>query len=360
MNLQADISKPVITARWLGNNELPLWDRFVDRHPKGVLYHTSKWMRALEKAFPHMEGKVLAMVDESSEIRAGLPVYLARSWLMGTRLLSIPYASCCDALFSPSDWNQLFPKIVELHEKISAKATEIRSLRHAESFSKIQSAVSFPYKHHYIPLGASEEKILMTFSRTAIRQMIQKAAKSGFVVKQDSTEKGLRDFNHLFCQSRKRLSLPPIPLAFFKAMLTGAGPENFSLFVGYSREVPMAALWVSKYKHFSTLEYIGEAAEARGSGISQMLYWQAIQESIREGRKECSLGRTALNNEGLLDYKRRWGTVEEDLGLIHYPFRSDEDQNGESYSYRLAKKMAAVLPEPFFQAMGRFCFKHWA
>lgn len=364
MNLQSAIPKQAaVNARWLRDNEWIIWDRFVEQHPDGLIYQSSKWTRTLETAFPHIKGKFLVIADETSgEIRAGIPIYQAQSWLMGERILSIPFASCCNPLFTASDWPLLSAELRQLHQQSSAKVTEIRSFRSAESFAGRDWSVSNTFKHHYIPLNGPEEKIFETFSKTAVRQMIQRASKSKFVVKRGTSQKELDEFHALFSMTRKRLSLPPVPVSLFDAMLKEFGAGSISIYIGYSGDEPLGGIWVTHYKGFATLEQTGEAPNARGSGISQALYWKAIQDAIREGRAVFSLGRTAPSNQGLVEYKRRWGSVEEDLVTLQHP-AEEVTMNGEkteSASYRLAKGLAAVLPEPLFQLMGRFCFRHWA
>ena len=90
-----------LTAHWLLPDETAEWDAFVARHPLGLVYHLSAWTRVLETAFPHIQGRFLVLKDGADgSIRAGLPVYTVKSWLLGRRVISVPFASFCDPLVS--------------------------------------------------------------------------------------------------------------------------------------------------------------------------------------------------------------------------------------------------------------------
>ena len=73
--------------QWLSQGQESEWDSFVARHLWGSLYHTSEWKRVIEQAFPHIRGGFVVLREGAhGEIRAGLPVYRVKSWLLGKRL----------------------------------------------------------------------------------------------------------------------------------------------------------------------------------------------------------------------------------------------------------------------------------
>jgi hypothetical protein len=65
-------------------------------HPLGLVYHLSAWKFVLDDTFPHIRGKFLVLSDAATgEIQAGLPVYAVKSWLLGNRTVSVPFALHC-------------------------------------------------------------------------------------------------------------------------------------------------------------------------------------------------------------------------------------------------------------------------
>src|SRR5438552_243855 len=103
------------TVHWLSPEEERQWDAFVTGHPLGCVYHLSAWKGVLEEAFPHIRGRFLALRDGlTGQIRAGLPLYTVTSWLLGNRIVSVPFASACDPLIStPEEFALLLPAIQE-------------------------------------------------------------------------------------------------------------------------------------------------------------------------------------------------------------------------------------------------------
>src|SRR5207248_7891612 len=90
-----------VVVRWLEREEDDLWDAFVVRHPHGLIYHRACWRRVLEEAFPHIRGRFLALCDGATgEMAAGMPVYTVKSWMLGNRVVSLPYATVCDPLIT--------------------------------------------------------------------------------------------------------------------------------------------------------------------------------------------------------------------------------------------------------------------
>src|ERR1043165_8425904 len=91
----------------------------------------SAWKFVLEDTLPHIRGKFLVLSDAATgEIQAGLPVYAVKSWLLGNRTVSVPFASFCDPLISrPEDLSILLEEIHDFARRSRSRRIEIRSLR---------------------------------------------------------------------------------------------------------------------------------------------------------------------------------------------------------------------------------------
>ena len=90
-----------VKAVYLQEQQLAGWDAFVASHPDGTIYHRSDWKRVLENAYPHLNGHVLVLLDADSDaILAGMPIYEAKSYLLGSRLVCAPASTWCDPLVS--------------------------------------------------------------------------------------------------------------------------------------------------------------------------------------------------------------------------------------------------------------------
>lgn len=354
------------TVHWLSSDEQREWDAFVTRHPLGLIYHLSSWQRVLESAFGHIHGRFLVLRDDAGgQIQAGLPVYTVTSWLLGNRTVSVPFATMCDPLISTKDeFNLLWPSISEASEQHRSRRIEIRT-RHVITDSIPASLTpGARYKHHYLPLDKPVDALFGSFDKTTIRQRVQKAKRAGVVVEERQDEQSLRALHSFLIATRRRHSLPPMPFSFFQAMHRWLRPDHIAIYLAMHMGEPVGGLLVLKFKDLWTAEYSGVAENAI-PGSNQFLYWETIQRAKCSGARCFSFGRTSLDNKGLLDHKRRWATLEEDLTDFIGRRDSTSAQSHESPKagghplYGTAARLLMRYAPPAVQKLvGDFCYRH--
>lgn len=196
------------------------WDKFVENHPLGWIVHLSGWKTVLESSFPHMKGHYFAIMnDANEEIRAALPVFEVNSWILGKRLVSIPFATLNDPLVrQEEDIEPLLKRVIELSHRLQASFIEIRTLKSFSLFENRQLTDNRLFKHHYINLDKPLDELKMTFHRKSVRQEIRRAEKNRLNLRIANTESDLLIFYDIYVKSRKRLGLPAQPYHFFKSL----------------------------------------------------------------------------------------------------------------------------------------------
>jgi hypothetical protein len=350
------------TIQWLSADAACEWDAFVARHPLGLVYHLSAWQRVLETAFKHIRGRFLVLRDGGGQIQAGLPVYTVDSWLLGTRTVSVPYATVCDPLISSKEeFDLLWPAIAESAEKHRSRRVEIRTWRLAAHSLPRPLSRGRGFKHHYLPLGESADALFHRFDKSNIRRGVEKARREGVVVEERNDEESVRMFHAILGATRLRHSLPTMPLSFFQEMLRLMGPERASLYIAVHAGKPVGGLLALKFNNLWIAEYSGTTDNAL-RGISPLLYWEPIQRAGNSGATCFSFGRTSLDNTGLLEHKRRWATVEEDLT----EFISCRDLNVTQGCVPLyargvlavARRFMRYTPAVIQKCVGDFCYRH--
>jgi hypothetical protein len=353
-------------AHWLLPEEEATWDFFVTQHPRGLIYHQTVWKRVLEQAFPHIRGRFLVLRDNSTgAIQAGLPLYLVKSWLLGNRVVSTPFASFCDPLISSgTDFEQLLPSVRELCQQTSCRRVEIRTRKIEHTTITGSLAVRSTYKHHFLPLETGLETLFQNFAKSPIRQMIAKANRARVSVKETNGSDSIEIYHDILVQTRRRLRLPPMPIRFFSAMQSHLSPHHMKTFLAFHDGSPVGCHLVLIAGDFWISEHLGKRDDAI-KGVNQILYWEAIKAAHAAGAKVFSFGRTSLANEGLLVHKRRWKTIEEELMYCNVPLgtenaRDTENQVHGSYSsgYRFTKFIAGIVPKFMSQRLGDFCYRH--
>jgi hypothetical protein len=353
-------------VQWLSPEDDVRWDAFVSAHPLGLVYHLSAWKRVLEDAFPHIRGRFLALRDaKTGEIQAGLPVYAVKSWLLGNRTVSIPFASFCDPLVSTAEEFQLLlTQIHDFAKRSKSRKIEIRSMRMAE-----QCAASFlnpitEFKHHYLNLDTSTDALYASFAKSSVCQKVSRAHRSGVVVEERFDEESLRICHSIVVDTRRRLSLPTMPFLFFESMKRTLGRDHLRIFLASHEGKYVACHLVLLFKDQWISEFSGNTDSAI-HGVNQLLYWETIRCAHASGAKWFSFGRTASSNNGLLEYKRRWATVEEDLIYFNRVLAqtsttadATERSRGSSGRVPVAKWLIGKAPTSVYHWIGNFCYRH--
>ena len=346
-----------------GSTDAKEWDAFVRRHPLGWMCALSGWQRVIEHAFPHIRGHVLTLRDADGAIRAGLPIYTVKSWLLGTRLVSVPFATLSDPLVaSREDAAGLLALLRRFQTQLSVKRVEIKTSKSTSYFEVSDFMIDRFYKHHFLYLDRPPDILRKSFGRTAIRQMISKAAKKGVAVSCASAEHELHAFYDLFSETRRRLALPASPYRFFQAMWKAFQPDGHVLLLMARYQGQLAGgVLILKWGNTFALEYACDIPQFRKDGVIQLLYWEALRMAHAESYKVFSFGRTSPNNSGLMAFKAHWGTQVEDLPLLITPptMQPGMHSSDQKWQYRSVRALTRYAPRFFHQGLSNFLYGHW-
>ena len=348
---------------WLKPEQMSKWDAFVGNHPFGWISHLSSWKKVLEMSFKHIKGHFLAIWDDdTNSIVAGLPIYTVRSWLTGSRLVSVPFITHGEALISsPEHMEMLLPPIFDLYKKTKASYIELNTWRSTPLIQEPQLQISRFYRHHYITLDRDPEELKKTFHKSSIQRKISRAIKGELQLKLGEDEKDLCSFYDIFSQTRKRLGLPPIPYKFFLSFWQVLGSTSLmTVLLVAHRGQYVASSILLKFGEMVVLEFNCDTGKFRNLGVNQFCDWEAIKLAYREGYKIFSFGRTSPNNKGLMTHKARWGTTVDDFSTFFYPgsFGERSVGNESSWKYRLIAKMSEKAPGALFQILGKLVYRH--
>jgi hypothetical protein len=354
------------TTGWLSKAQESEWDAFVSQHPLGSVYHTTEWKAVLEQGFPHISGRFLVLREaQSGRIRAGLPIYRVSSWLLGSRLVSVPFATICDPLVtSPEEWSVLVPELEAERRRTGSNKLVIHA---ALSGGPVPEAFAGEsnFRHHALALDSDFDALSRSFDKSSVRQKAEKARRSGIVVEERSDIGAMMISDSLLAMTRRRLSLPPMPTRFFTSIQRNLRPEHLKIFLAYENRKPIACHVMLIFRDTWISEYSANADGAM-SGVNQLLYLETIRRACAAGARKFSFGRTSETNEGLLAYKRRWGTVEEKLTnytLREHPGKGEPIKGGgssreASRMYVFCKRVIAKAPAPVCRMIGDLCYRH--
>jgi lipid II:glycine glycyltransferase (peptidoglycan interpeptide bridge formation enzyme) len=217
------------------------------------------------------------------------------------------------------------------------------------------------YKNHTLCISPNKEELIKTFNRTCVRQRINRAEKTNITVKEASSEADVRIFYELHCLTRKKYGVPVQPYKFFKNMWEILHPKNmFGVFIARHEAQPVSALLFLKFKKRVHAEYMGTNDAFLKYSPNILLFWKAILKSKTDGYQNFDFGGSQADNIPLIKFKRRWGTVEENL--VHYYF---PEIRGLSAGFERSKKFSVLtqlcqkMPVPLFKWAGNRLYCHF-
>ena len=339
------------------------WDTFVLEHKFGSIYHHSSWKEVIERTYSHATPLYFILEDNKGRIKAGIPFFLIKSWLTGTRLVSLPFTYLCDVLADTwEDVNRLLEAVIDEKEKFRASYVEIRTQRSYDLFNNSKTIKRFYYKTFILTLNNEPEILRKSFHKTSVQQRINKAKRENTIVRAGKTEEDMRIFYNLHILTRKKHGLPPQPYKFFHNLWRIMHPRGlFNFLLAEHDSKVIAGAILLKFK--DTVYYQESVSDSRflkKYSPNHFLIWKAIEMACNEGFKYFDFGRTSPKDRGLIDFKRRWGTEEHEIPYLYFPaIKGITSIEEESIKYRLVTTMGRKMPLSLAKIWGGFLYKHW-
>ncbi|MCH7760266.1 GNAT family N-acetyltransferase [candidate division TA06 bacterium] len=335
------------------------WDLFVNSHPYGTIYHHSAWQEVIEQTYHHTPS-YWVLEDENHSIRGGIAFFLIRSPLTGNRAVSLPYSDSGDPLVDTvHDLRVLFRTLrEEMDENLSY--FEIRTFRGSAMLDNRLFQKKDYYKSFLLDLNNSTEDLWKGFHPKAVRYAIRKAERSGIRIREGKDERDMQTFYRLHVKTRRRHGVPPQPYAFFQniwKILVSKGLAFLLLAEVKGKEIA-GSLFLH---HNKTLyhKFNSSDPEFLHYQPNHLLLWTAIQRGCQEGFQWLDFGRTSPDNQGLMEFKRRWGTREMAMPYFYFPeVRGITSTEERSFKYRLMTTFWRKAPLALNKWGGKILYRH--
>jgi CelD/BcsL family acetyltransferase involved in cellulose biosynthesis len=342
----------------------PRWDRFVENHPLGWVCHLSGWKEVVEENFDHIKAHYIILEDGNGDIQAGLPLFEVRSWLTGSRLVSIPFATLSDPLASSAaDMEALLDAAKALSKRLGIPRVEIRTTKSDVLIRDPQFAGSYYFKNHYIELNADVEKLWRSFHSKAVRYEINRASRSGLTLRVGRSKDDMAAFYELYRSTRKRLGLPTHPHLFFTSLWDKFSPKGqMVLWLAEHQKQVVAGHIFFRFNGRVSIDFLGWDKRFHKTSPNHFLFWEAIKGAQNDRFQVYDFGRTSPDNAGLMAFKGRWGTRVADLPVFSYPGNGTSGRGNKERGllYSLASGVCRVAPDSTLDFIGKMCFNHLA
>jgi CelD/BcsL family acetyltransferase involved in cellulose biosynthesis len=326
------------------------WNDLLVRHPRASVFHSRGWLEALKRTYGYEP--IVLTTTGSGPLDNGLALCRIRTFL-SRRLVSLPFSDHCEPLVdAPEDLSEMIEFLRGEVEKRRCRSFELRP----RSFVPGGLAEGDGYFLHTLDLARSTQEIFAGFHHSSTQRAIRRAEREGLSYEAGTSEPLLTQFYDLLRQTRRRHGLPPQPTAWFHNLLAGFG-DALTMHLASKDGRPVAGILTLSFKKTMVYKYGGSDAAHHQLGGMPFLFWRAIQDAKAQGIEELDLGRSDLDQPGLLAFKDHLGATRSTLTYYNFPERRKAKAHDGPLS-RAARRVLAHLPDAALDLTGRLLYKH--
>jgi len=326
------------------------WDDLLERHPRASVFHSRGWLDALRRTYGYEP--IVLTTTQRGPLENGLALCRVRTW-MSRRLVSLPFSDHCDPLVDrPDDLPALLGFLAGEMAKRRWSSLELRPRNAA--LSGLAEGAS--YYLHTLDLARPAEQIFDGFHHSSTQRAIRRAEREGLSYEAGTSERLLSSFYGLLRLTRRRHGLPPHPLAWFRN-LAACLRDRLAIHVASKDGHAIASILTLSFKKTMVYKYGGSDAGHHRLGGMPFLFWRAIQEAKAQGMEELDLGRSDLDQPGLVTFKDHLGAMRWPLNYYTCPERRKGTAHNGPIA-RAARRVVARLPDAALDLTGRLIYNH--
>jgi hypothetical protein len=290
----------------------------------------------------------------------GLVFCEMRSWITGSRLVSLPFSDHCDPLVSSStEYAELVEYVRSLVGPPTYRRTEVRpiSVDAHEGSTSLDLHPTDRFCLHVLSLDPPKETLFRSLHKDCIQRKVRRAEREGLGYEKGRSDDLFRNFYRLLVRTRRRHGLPPQPIKWFRNLIAFMG-DALTIRVASMNGQPVAAILTLAFKQTLTYKYGCSDERFSRLGGTPFLFWHAIQEAKDAGMHQFDLGRSQTDNLGLIAFKERLGARRIPLTYFRYP-KPSAIETREGGIRRIAGAMFRHSPTPFLTCVGRALHHHF-
>lgn len=329
------------------------WLEFIQSNPQASPFHHPSWINLLAHCYGY-EGFILALPAPPDGIRAGLPIMEINSALTGRRWVSLPFTDHCAPLYNDEDaLKQLTMQTVSAIEARHIPRAQLKWMYPPHPSLRGHSE----FVLHRLRLSADETEVAGRIKHKQFRQ-VKVAQERGVRIEKGTNSEFVENFYRLHLQTRRKKGVPVQPRKFFRLLeqeilRPGLG---FILLASKDGQCVAGAVFLQWNK---TLVYKYSASNETGrqSLAMDLLLWNAIAWACAHGFDWMDMGRTDNADQGLRNFKLRWGAEESLLTYSELPARAPSQNTS-----RLAPLMKSVIthsPAIVDKFLGELLYRHF-
>ena len=332
------------------------WDDLA--RAQGAFYHESAWTAALHEAFGFAPTYLTAR-DAAGAIGGILPLVTVRSPVGRRRLVSLPFSYAAGPVARDREADAaLCAAALELARARGVRRVEIKRVGDA-----VAPAGGFTraarYATYVVPTDGGERGVWKRLHASSTQRGIRRAEREGVRVDRATGVADWALMADLQADTSHRHGLPAPPHAFFTRTCRALQSQGLAdLYVARTPAgEPAAAIVLWKGARSWIYAFGASRAEQLELRPVHAVLWRALRDALDAG-VGFDLGRAAPEQEGLVQFKVRWGGVPVPLAYDYAPAPAGLHVGARDRGpIAWANRLWSALP-PSVAARGAFLYKY--
>jgi FemAB-related protein (PEP-CTERM system-associated) len=333
---------------------------FVRQYAKEPLYYSQNWLDLITNLYGY-KSTLLTTKDASGRITGLLPLCSIQSLITGRRLVSLPFSDFCPLLAEDQESaDALIDQAIHLAQEQKVKYMELRTGSDDMLAGRRDLVEGNMYVRWLIPLYTDPDNIWSKL-RKPVQHQVKKSHKKGVRIRIAQDREDMLLYHRLHLQTRsKKHGMPAQPRSYFLALWDNfAKSDTLQLLLAEYEGAVIAGMIL--LASGSTMRYAYGASDEHFLSLApnNLLLWTAIKLGCAQGYEIFDLGRTAIDNQGLMEFKRRWGAIQEPLPYYYYPQMAGLASTSESsWKFQMLTGTWKKLPVAVTGTLGGYLYKH--
>jgi CelD/BcsL family acetyltransferase involved in cellulose biosynthesis len=310
--------------------EDPRWTDFISSQRQAFIYHHPLWTEVIKRAYGHRNA-TLAVETPDARIVGVLP--LMRTWGIstGVRFASLPHTPVAGPVTAaPEIAFELIAAAIQLVGSTRGASLQLKTVSALPPALAALQTVGWE-STFTLQIPARGEEIRFGNSRHHQRVLwaVRHGERLGCRVVEAQSVAELRQWYQLYLHTMQRKVVPPRPFRFFVAawdVLRPAGLMRLLLARDGSKELIAGALL---FTFGETVFYAFNGRQENRLSLrpNDLLQWRAIHDAQAAGYRFYDFGEVEAHDEGLADFKRKWGARPHQLWRHYYPAQREPEAN---------------------------------
>lgn len=283
-----------------------------------TLFHSEPWREAVEQTF---QVKIQEFTPASEP--GGLAYYSTLSDIRGERVVCTPFSDFCDPLIrTEAGWNEFANHLRSFDRPVTVRPF-INDLAIADSSFEQRRELLW----HGVDLTNGADHVWDSL-KSKLRTSIRRAAKLGITFRFSSEMDDIRTFHAMHVDLRKsKYRMLAQPLSFFEALHDRFADDMAVVLAEDADGDPVAGMVYFAWN--GVWYYKFSASYDRRYRPNSAMLMEACREGAERGLRLVDMGRSDIDQPGLVDFKREFATEERALTTLHWRPEDFDNQVGD-------------------------------